>query len=70
MKTGPIIFPSHVICLTEDGEEMEGKERESWKNHSLPADLSFTRRSSILGAPLNLVLLPTGQLRPSAAGNK
>lgn len=70
MKTEPIIFPSHVICLTEDGKEMEGKGGESWKNHSLPTDLSFTGRSSILGAPLNLVLLPTGQQRPSAAGNK
>lgn len=70
MKTEPIIFPSHVICLTEDGKEMEGKDGESWKNHSLPTDLSFTRRSSILGAPLNLVLLPTGQQRPSAAGKQ
>lgn len=70
MKTEPIIFPSHVIYLTEGGKEMEGKDGESWKNHSLPTDLSFTRLSSILGAPLNLILLPTGQQRPSAAGNK
>lgn len=71
MKTEPIIFPSHVIYLTEDGNEMEGKGEESLrKNHSLPTDLSFTRRSSIHRAPLNLVLLPTGQQRPSAAGNK
>lgn len=64
MKTEPIIFPLHVIYLTEDGKEMEGKDGESWKNHSLPTDLSFTRCSSILGAPLNLVLLDNRDLQP------
>lgn len=66
VKTEQIIFPSHIIYLTE-GSKRKGENR---KNLGLPANLSFALRSSILSAPLNLVLPQTGQQRPSAIGNK
>lgn len=66
VKTEQIIFPLHIIYLTEGSK----RRREHRKNLSLSANLSFALCSSILSAPLNLVLPQTGQQRPSAIGNK
>lgn len=70
VKTEQIIFPSHIIYLTEGSKRRRRKGRENRRNLSLPANLSFALLSSILDAPLNLVLPQTGQQRPSAIGNK
>lgn len=70
MKTEQIIFPSHIIYLTEGSKKERRIGTGNRKNLRLPANLSFALRSSILSAPLNLVLPQTGQQRPSAIGNK
>lgn len=71
METVQIIFPSHIIYLTEDSKRKgEKREKKPRKNLGLPANLSFALHSSILGVPLNLGLPQTGQQRPSAIGNK
>lgn len=67
VKTEQIIFPSHIISYLTEGSKRKGENK---KNLVLPANLSFALRSSILSAPLNLVLPQTGQQRPSAIGNK